>query len=228
MSKTWLVRDRPNCWVLGKWFSPQPNIDDVNLDNLGQASQEERRNVASPPLLADLSLLTVTVERAELLQRAPCPCDHSQPGPTVLACGRGKMRTCPCPRPSRGVRGGERRGQQQLTTPLPSDNQHDMFRIMLDPRSECPAPEPGPWCEEQSRQQWPCQTSHPGAGLADTHNTIQPPADIRHQTSRTALVALDTDWGRGKLRERREWSPSLLAFIVYVGILQSKINVRSF
>ena len=60
MSKTWqLVKERPICWVLGKWFSPQPNIGDVNLDNLGQASQDERRNVGSPPLLADLSLLTV-------------------------------------------------------------------------------------------------------------------------------------------------------------------------
>ena len=62
------MKERPICWVLGKWFSPQPNIDDVNLDNLGQASQDERRNVASPPLLADLSLLSV--ERAALHQRA--------------------------------------------------------------------------------------------------------------------------------------------------------------
>ena len=53
------MRERPICWVLGKWFSPQPNIGDVNLDNLGQASQDERRNVGSPPLLADLSLLAV-------------------------------------------------------------------------------------------------------------------------------------------------------------------------
>ena len=53
------MKERPICWVLGKWFSPQPNIGDVNLDNLGQASQDERRNVGSPPLLADLSLLNV-------------------------------------------------------------------------------------------------------------------------------------------------------------------------
>ena len=124
VSKTWLVRDRPICWVLGKWFSPQPNIGDVNLDNLGQASQEERRNVASPPLLADLSLLTVTVERGEVQQRAPCPCDHSQPGPAVLLCVRGKMRTCPCPGP--GDQGEGRGGQQQLALPL------------LDMRGGCP------------------------------------------------------------------------------------------
>ena len=62
------MKERPICWVLGKWFSPQPNNGNVNLDNLGQASQDERRNVASPPLLADLSLLSV--ERAALHQRA--------------------------------------------------------------------------------------------------------------------------------------------------------------
>ena len=53
------MKERPICWVLGKWFSPQPNIGDVNLDNLGQASQDVRRNAGSPPLLADLSLLNV-------------------------------------------------------------------------------------------------------------------------------------------------------------------------
>ena len=180
MSKTWLVRDRPNCWVLGKWFSPQPNIDDVNLDNLGQASQEERRNVASPPLLADLSLLTVTVERAELLQRAPCPCDHSQPGPTVLACVRGKMRTCPCPRPSRGARGGERRGQQQLTitTPLPSDNRHDMVRIMLVSVSSSRA-----WSVVRGTEQATVTLSDQSSWSWPGRHPQHQPATIRHQTS---------------------------------------------
>ena len=83
------MKERPICWVLGKWFSPQPNIGDVNLDNLGQASQDERRNVGSPPLLADLSLLNVECYKVDLVagavlrssraERAPCPCDHSRP-----------------------------------------------------------------------------------------------------------------------------------------------------
>ena len=64
------MKERPICWVLGKWFSPQPNIGDVNLDNLGQASRDERRNVGSPPLLADLSLLTGGSGGAEVQQSA--------------------------------------------------------------------------------------------------------------------------------------------------------------
>ena len=67
------MKERPICWVLGKWFSPQPNIVDVNLDNLGQASQDERRNVGSPPLLADLSLLNVECYKVDLVERAPVP-----------------------------------------------------------------------------------------------------------------------------------------------------------
>ena len=64
------MKERPICWVLGKWSSPQPNIGDVNLDNLGQASQDVRRNVGSPPLLADLSLLTGGSGGAEVQQSA--------------------------------------------------------------------------------------------------------------------------------------------------------------
>ena len=64
------MKERPICWVLGKWFSPQPNIGDVNLDNLGQASQDERRNVGSPPLLADLSLLNVECYKVDLVAGA--------------------------------------------------------------------------------------------------------------------------------------------------------------
>ena len=63
----------------------------MTLGILGQASQDERRNVGSPPLLADLSLLAPGVVRAadEDTERAP----------TALAtepCARllGKLRKC--------------------------------------------------------------------------------------------------------------------------------------